>query len=87
MKIQYASDLHLELRDNMNYIKNNPLPIVGDILVLAGDIYYLDNPSITHLQFWDWCADHFHIPLWYLAITSTTTIATSRSEGIRGTGC
>ena len=22
MKIQYASDLHLELRDNMNHIKN-----------------------------------------------------------------
>ena len=59
MKIQYASDLHLEMRDNMNYIKNHPLPVIGDILVLAGDIYYLDNPSITHLQFWDWCADHF----------------------------
>ena len=37
MKIQYASDLHLELRENMNYIKSNPLPVVGDILVLAGD--------------------------------------------------
>ena len=59
MKIQYASDLHLEMQDNLNYIKNHPLPVIGDILVLAGDIYYLDNPSITHLQFWDWCADHF----------------------------
>lgn len=35
MKIQYASDLHLEMRENMNYIKSNPLPVVGDILVLA----------------------------------------------------
>ncbi len=51
MKIQYASDLHLELRDNMNYLKSNPLPVIGEILVLAGDIYYLDNPSITHLRF------------------------------------
>ena len=63
MKIQYASDLHLELRENMNYIKSNPLPVVGDILVLAGDIYNLDNSSITHLQFWDWCADHFQYTL------------------------
>jgi len=63
MKIQYASDLHLEMRENMNYIKSNPLPVVGDILVLAGDIYYLDNSSITHLQFWDWCADHFQYTL------------------------
>ena len=65
MKIQYASDLHLEMRDNMNYIKNHPLPVIGDILVLAGDIYYLDNPSITHLQFWDWCADHFQYTLMF----------------------
>ena len=63
MKIQYASDLHLELRDNMNYIKCYPLPVVGDILVLAGDIYYLDNSSISRLQFWDWCADHFQYTL------------------------
>lgn len=63
MKIQYASDLHLEMLDNMNYIKNHPLPVIGDILVLAGDIYYLDNPSITHLQFWDWCSDHFQYTL------------------------
>ena len=63
MKIQYASDLHLELRDNMNYLKSNPLPVIGEILVLAGDIYYLDNPSITHLRFWDWCAEHFQYTL------------------------
>ena len=64
MKIQYASDLHLELRDNMNYIKKNPLPAVGDILILAGDIYYLDNPAITHLAFWIGVPIISNIPLW-----------------------
>ena len=34
MKIQYASDLHLEFADNWRYLKENPLQVTGDILVL-----------------------------------------------------
>ena len=43
MKIQYASDLHLEFSDNWSYLKKNPIKVVGDILVLARDIGYLGD--------------------------------------------
>ncbi len=42
MKIQYCSDLHLEFDANANFIKNNPIKPVGDIIILAGDITYLN---------------------------------------------
>ena len=43
MNIQYMSDLRLDFSDNSRQIKHNELPITGDILVLAGDIFYLKN--------------------------------------------
>jgi predicted phosphodiesterase len=59
MKIQYASDLHLEFSDNYSYLKRNPLKPVGDILVLAGDIGYLDDDNYRRHPFWDWASDNF----------------------------
>lgn len=59
MKIQYASDLHLELSDNSRWIGKNPLEVAGDILILAGDIVYLGSEAHMKHPFWDWCAENF----------------------------
>lgn len=59
MKIQYASDLHLEFSDNYSYLKRNPLKPVGDILVLAGDIGYLNDDNYGKHPFWDWASENY----------------------------
>lgn len=59
MKIQFASDLHLEFRENSQWLKNNPLIPVGDILFLAGDIGYLGDENYSRHPFWNWCAENF----------------------------
>ena len=59
MTIQYASDLHLEFRDNTRYLRENPIIPIGDILLLAGDIGYLDDDSYCVHPFWDWASDNF----------------------------
>jgi len=59
MKIQYASDLHLEFDENTRFLRNNPLIPVGDILVLAGDIGYLGDDSFSAHPFWDWVSKNF----------------------------
>jgi Icc-related predicted phosphoesterase len=43
MRIQYCSDLHLELEKNRKYLNKNPLDVKGDILILAGDIIPLHD--------------------------------------------
>jgi len=58
MKIQYASDLHLEFGENWNYLKANPLEVAGDILILAGDINYLGENYSEH-PFWDWASENY----------------------------
>ena len=59
MKIQYASDLHLEFRENASYLKHNPMKVTGDILILAGDTGYLgDQNYVTH-PFWDWASENY----------------------------
>ena len=35
MRIQYMSDLHMELWDNSRYIKANEFEVVGDVLVFT----------------------------------------------------
>jgi predicted phosphodiesterase len=59
MKIQYASDLHLEFHENSRWLNDNPLLPLGDILVLAGDIGYLGDENYDRHPFWNWCSDNF----------------------------
>jgi len=38
MKIQYCSDLHLEFRETAGFWKAHPIEVLGEVLLLAGDI-------------------------------------------------
>ncbi len=60
MRIQYASDLHLEFEHNRELLERGVglLP-VGDILVLAGDVSYLGDKKMIRWPFFDWCAEYF----------------------------
>lgn len=60
MKIQICSDLHLEFPQNRNWLKENPLKPKGDILLIAGDTYYL-NRSYAKLDFIKKVADEFNM--------------------------
>ena len=59
MKIQYMSDLHLEFTENLHYIKTKPFQPVGEILVLAGDTFYLRDTIAPQMKFWNWASDHY----------------------------
>ena len=59
MKIQYASDLHLEFKENASYLKHHPMEVVGDILILAGDIGYIGDQNYARHPFWDWASANF----------------------------
>lgn len=63
MKIQYCSDLHLEFRENKNFLAKNPVQPAGEILLLAGDIIpfaLIDK----HNDFFDFVSDNFKIVFW-----------------------
>lgn len=63
MQIQYCSDLHLEFPENQRFLAKNPLQVVGDILVLAGDIVTFRDVDKSQ-QFFDFVCDHYSAIYW-----------------------
>ena len=59
MRIQYMSDLHLEFQENSRYLRYNELPVTGDVLVLAGDIFYLKDKTAPVMNFWKWASKNY----------------------------
>lgn len=58
MRLQYASDLHLEIPANRDFMLAGALEPAADYLLLAGDISSLTDWCKAD-AFWDWCAQHF----------------------------
>lgn len=59
MTIQYLSDLHLELEGNVEFLRRTPLKVTGDILIVAGDSFYLEDSNMRRSFFWKWASDNY----------------------------
>lgn len=59
MRIQFASDFHLEFVENFNYLQALNIDAAGDVLVLAGDVFVMSKESSEFEQFCDWCSTNF----------------------------
>lgn len=57
MKIQFASDLHLEMSINALWLQQHPIKVAGDIFILAGDTCYLDEGLPE--WFLDWVSESY----------------------------
>lgn len=78
MKIQICSDLHLEFSENRAWLEENPLIVGGEVLIIAGDTYYLER-DYNELEFIDkvsdfWIYGHSHGNKVDFTIGNTTMI-------------
>ena len=69
------SDLHMEFCDNSRWLKHNELPVTGDVLVLARDIFYLKNEIAPLSNFWKWASENYRQVLMCPGTMSITIIA------------
>lgn len=58
MHIQYCSDLHLEFKANQKWLEENSLQCEGDIMIIAGDLFYLGE-DFKSLVFLDYLSQNF----------------------------
>lgn len=63
MVIQYCSDLHLEFRENKEFLERFPLEPVGDVLLLAGDVVPFRSMG-RYNAFWDFVSGHYQKVYW-----------------------
>ncbi len=52
MRIQCMSDLQLEFQKNSIFLKQNEIPVAGEVLVLTGNIFYLKDKITLRAKFW-----------------------------------
>ncbi|KGD66963.1 metallophosphoesterase [Flavobacterium aquatile] len=89
MKIRYCSDLHLEFADNKEYIRNNPIEPIADILILAGDIVPFKIMD-EHKDFFDYISRNFETTFWipgnheyyYYKVDSSSFLDTKIRENV-----
>ena len=63
MKVQYFSDIHLEFWENRNFLKQNPILPIGDILIMAGDIMLFSEMN-KYSDFFDFLSKNFKAVYW-----------------------